>query len=158
MAKAIQGTLIPDLIGVHFAPGREQVFKEIVSRNRKKLGLRIFEVENEEKESGFPDTLEIMMLKGSTDIEKPGLSTMRLAAFLFVEYKVSDYKGNIDLRPRQPMFYRRHADLPIVVRIWVVPEQAGYEFQATDIADASAIKAKEAASPLRLKFIEGRLA
>jgi len=126
---------LPTLKGKKFYPGQEQAFKKEMIQKSRNSGLTVFEIENEEKEPGFPDSEELYILKGSTLIEQAGLGIggIALVGLTFVEYKVSNEKGLIEFEPKQPLFYRKHATLPIVVRAWSVPDQLGFEYQAYSV-------------------------
>ena len=108
-----------------FVPGEEQRFKRAVMGAQMGMhkGLRIFEIENEEKEPGFPDTLEI------GDIGRRYRTRL-------VEYKVSDARGFITFKKTQPRFYRTYSELNIVVCAWSVPDQRGYYFGTDEIIGA----------------------
>jgi hypothetical protein len=142
--KQLPGRPIEGLGIYHFGPGSEQAFKVAVIHAQASEQLRIFEVENEEKEAGFPDSLEMYMA-----VLGEGLSPAQL-----VEYKVSDIVGYIDFQPRQPLFYARNDGLAIVVRAWSVPDQKAYEYDASVIFKALSKRAKAGENPLRL-YING---
>lgn len=117
------GYILKDLDeSLRFSPGQEQEFKMscIYARKAKYNNLKIFEIENEEKEPGFPDTLEI--------------SANDPAAL--IEYKVTDESNNIKFQKAQPLFYRRNMDLCIKIFVWSVPEKVMYSFSAEEVIDA----------------------
>jgi hypothetical protein len=89
-----------------FYPGEETPFKqEVVRHLREKFPLgKVFRIETEETERGFPDLL--LLHKGE---------------YRLIETKVSDKKGVIDFTPAQPLFYRRHRELELSVLAWDVP-------------------------------------
>lgn len=62
----------------------------------------VFEIENEEKEPGFPDLLVIY---------KSGHAE-------FFEMKLADKSGNFKMEVTQPRFYKSHPDLDISVVVW----------------------------------------
>lgn len=61
----------------------------------------IFCIETEETLPGFPD-VEILPKEHGIDS-------------LFLEYKVSDKRGVIKFKKSQPIFYKKHPDMPITV-------------------------------------------
>ena len=61
----------------------------------------IFCIETEETIPGFPD-VEILPKEHGIDP-------------LFLEYKVSDKRGVIKFKKSQPIFYKKHPDMPITV-------------------------------------------
>jgi hypothetical protein len=83
----------------------EQGFKQAVlktwSRNTQGHYTN-FEIENEEKEAGMPDTL-------SMSAEAPAY---------FTEFKYADKNGVIGFKKSQPLFYKRHPDLLIRILAW----------------------------------------
>lgn len=119
-----------------FSPGEEQEFKREMIRTKRMLhpARSYFEVENEEKEPGFPDTLEVF--------EKNKHAR-------FVEYKVSDDKGIIEFEKGQPLFYRRNQSLDIRIIAWSVPDNTYYVFRADDVL--ATIKAHAKTRKLSIK-------
>ena len=111
-----------------FSPGDEQSFKTEMLRVKRILhpGRTYFEIENEEKEPGFPDTIEIFENQ-----------RVRL-----VEYKVSDKAGVIEFQRGQPLFYRRNRALDIRVIAWSVPDNSYYVFTADQVLEAVKAHAK----------------
>jgi hypothetical protein len=147
-----QGVLLPLMKGQRFNPGDEQLLKVAVIRSRGCIKhLHTFEIENEEKESGFPDSLE--MFEGFDN----GIGDIYLSPSQLVEYKVSDQNGDIKFQKRQPLFYKRNNALCIVVRAWCVSEQVGYEFKASDIVAALVKRVKCGGSSNKLSIAEGIL-
>ena len=107
-----------------FAPGQEQEFKIAMMDLRRSIvtiNSDIFEVENEEKEPGFPDSIEINRVS---------------TACVLMEYKVSDAAGVITFEDTQPMFYRRNITMPIKICAYCVPENEIYIFRAPFVLDA----------------------
>ena len=145
--------------GAHFNSGEEQAFKMMVIHARSAYSkyLYIFEVENEEKEPGFPDSLEISVAIGTPPIDFSGVGCIQPTYSLLVEYKVSDENGVIKFKPLQPLFYKRYREIPIVIRAWCVPEQRGYEYKAQDIILALTIRAEDGNNPLTVNIREGGL-
>ena len=133
------------LEGDRFFPGQEQQFKMETQRAYRQPGLTVFEIENEEKEPGFPDTLEIKIDRA---IRRGPYGCARPEWVEFVEYKVSDSRGYIEFRKDQPLFYKRHSDLRIMVRAWSVPDQRGYIFGANEILQACQHRATEGDNPM----------
>jgi hypothetical protein len=84
----------------------EQEFKQAVlkawKRNDTDLRYTYFEIENEEKEAGMPDTLSI-------GAEVPAY---------FTEFKYADKNGVIEFKKSQPLFYRQHSRLLIQILAW----------------------------------------
>jgi hypothetical protein len=143
---------ITGLEGQRFNPGDEQLFKIAVIHSREALNhIHIFEIENEEKESGFPDSLE--MFEGFD----ARLGEVYLSPSQLIEYKVSDQNGDIKFQKRQPLFYKRNSKLCILVRAWSVPECKGYEFNAADIIKALVARVKSGGSANKLSIVEGIL-
>jgi hypothetical protein len=129
-------------------PGEEQRFKTTVINNQRSKILQVFEIENEEKEPGFPDSLEI--LRGTAHAD--GYPYINLS--ILVEYKVSDKNGIIKFESKQPLFYKNNSFLMIVVRAWSVPDQTGYQFHAVDILEALLARAKKG-RPVRSVCVKG---
>ncbi len=132
-----------------YKPGEEQKFKTACMRRYKSLfDWKSFEIENETKEPGFPDTLEFH-----------GPYKQTVVGSRFVEYKVSDENGWIEFEPAQPVFYKRNASLPIKVRAYSVPDKLGFVFDAADIVSIVAKHAKDGAkSPRKVRIVGGILA
>jgi hypothetical protein len=132
-----------------FRPGQEQAFKRAVIDLTNSYGSRnVFEVENEEKEPGFPDTIEMSpfsIMKGHRNPQ---------SAACFVEYKVSDAKAFITFKKSQPLFYRNNSILAIYIRAWSVHEQVSYEFTANEVLKAALRRSELDMNPLRMN-IEG---
>lgn len=112
-----------------FNPGEEQEFKTEMIRCKRLLHPErtYFEVENEEKEPGFPDVIEVFENQRS----------------VFVEYKVSDEKGIIEFQKSQPLFYRRNRQLDIRIIAWSVPDNSYWVFRASDVLDVIKAHAKD---------------
>lgn len=104
-----------------FSPGEEQAFKREMIRVKQMLHPErtYFEVENEEKEPGFPDTIEVFENNKAR----------------FVEYKVSDEKGSIEFQRGQPLWYRRNRKLDIRIIAWCVPDNEYWVFTADDVLE-----------------------
>jgi hypothetical protein len=109
-----------------FFPGQEQEFKTEMLRVKRIVhpDSTFFEIENEEKEPGFPDTLEI----GEGHQAK------------LVEYKVSDEHGNIKFERDQPLFYKRHRFLDIEIIAYCVPDNKLRTLLPWQILDALTIR------------------
>ena len=112
-----------------FNPGEEQEFKTEMIRCKRFLhpGRTYFEVENEEKEPGFTDTIEV-------------LENQRA---IFAEYKVSDNFGVIEFQKSQPLFYRRNRQLDIRIIAWSVPDNTYWVFRARDVLEVIKAHAKD---------------
>jgi hypothetical protein len=84
----------------------EQTFKRAVmeawKRNDSNLRYTYFEIENEEKEAGMPDTLSI---------------SAKAPAY-FTEFKYADKNGVIEFKKSQPLFYKQHESLLIQILAW----------------------------------------
>jgi hypothetical protein len=93
-----------------YAPGQEDEFKRdfIKAAARVVPEFECFQIENEEKEPGFPDAI-VLSGKGT---------------YTLYEFKMSDKKGNIKFEKTQLLFYKRHPNLRIFVAAWDVPCQA----------------------------------
>ena len=112
-----------------FNPGEEQAFKSEMIRVKRLLhpDRTYFEVENEEKEPGFPDTIEIFANQYTR----------------FVEYKVSNDKGIIEFQRGQPLFYRRNRNLDIRIIAWSVPDNTYFVYLASDVLEVIKAHAKD---------------
>jgi hypothetical protein len=78
-----------------------------------------FEIENEEKEPGFPDTLLV-----NADNRA-----------LFFEFKVAYKSGRFTMEPTQPRFFKEHPNLSIFVVVWDAEKSMEYVIGADTIAD-----------------------
>ena len=79
----------------------------------------VFEIENEEKEPGFPDLLKVDF-------------TGR--AFFF-EIKVARKGGRFKFESTQPRFYKNHPMLNIMVIVWDAETHTAYFIPALEAAD-----------------------
>lgn len=105
-----------------FSPGEEQRFKKWhIEKIRRtyKFVKEVFEVENEEKEPGFPDVLLIVH-----DDEA-----------MLLEYKVSDERGVISFERAQPLFYKRHANLCVYIVAYSVPEKRYHILASSEVIE-----------------------
>lgn len=135
-------TLSMPVPGRVFHPGDEQVFKVWHMNSVAKMighAATAFQIENEEKEPGFPDAL----------IDIQGMAP------LYIEYKVSDNKGVIEFQKAQPRFYKQHAGMPIYVVAYSVPDDAYYVFKAAHVLHA--MVATDRSKPLRVRIMGGSL-
>jgi hypothetical protein len=80
----------------------KQAFLKAWKRNDSNFHYTNFELENEEKEAGMPDTLSI-------SAEAPAY---------FTEFKYADKNGVIEFKKSQPLFYRQHRSLLIQILAW----------------------------------------
>ncbi len=106
-----------------FSPGEEQRFKKWhIEKMRRTYSFvkEIFEIENEEKEPGFPDVLLIV----------------RGEEAMLLEYKVSDAAGYIKFEKAQPLFYKRHTNLDIYIVAYSVPEKRYHILTADEVIEA----------------------
>jgi hypothetical protein len=93
------------VLGLVYGPFKnEQEFKQAVLKawRKRKLGDTFFEIENEEKEPGMPDVLAILP------------SSLPF----FAEFKYADKNGVIEFQKSQPLFYRKHRTLRILIFAW----------------------------------------
>ena len=79
----------------------------------------VFEIENEEKEPGFPDVLKIDFLGRAT----------------FFEIKVARKGGRFKFESTQPRFYKSHPHLKIWVAVWDAENHMAYFIDALEAAD-----------------------
>lgn len=101
----------------------EQEFKTAwMNYIRKQNFCEVFEIENEEKEPGFPDLLCID-------------STTSHA--MFFEIKVASRGGVFKFEPTQPRFYKLHPMLRIQVIVWDAQERKVYCIGAQRAAQAA---------------------
>lgn len=130
----------------------------MVALQKRNNNLTVFEVENEEKEPGFPDTLELLV-SGLKDDKKHRFtgSLVDCPLATLAEYKVSDTLGFIDFKRSQPHFYKLYSHLQIVIRAWCVPEQRGYEYRPADVLKALLRRADAGKNPLCVSIMKGGL-
>jgi hypothetical protein len=105
--------------GKFYAPGQEDRFKRdmILALQASEEGVEVFQIENEEKEPGFPD---VIVLEPS-------------GRYKLCEFKVSDERGVITFEPSQPRFYRRHPGLDITIIAWNVPAGRPHRVSASAV-------------------------
>lgn len=92
-------------LGLKGSYKNEQAFKMDWIAKSKERGLPddiFFEVENEEKEPGFPDVMKIGF-------------TQKVS---FYEMKITSANGTFKMQPTQPLFYRTHPTLDISVMVY----------------------------------------
>lgn len=100
----------------------EQEFKTAwMDYLRRQNYCEVFEIENEEKEPGFPDVLCI------------DLSTSHS---MFFEIKVAQRGGVFKFEHSQPRFYKLHPMLRIQVVVWDAQEKKAYCVGAQRAAEA----------------------
>lgn len=100
----------------------EQEFKNAWMDYLRKPGyVEVFEIENEEKEPGFPDVLCIDLVTSHS---------------MFFEIKVAQRGGVFKFEPSQPRFYKLHPMLRIQVVVWDAQEKKVYCVGAQRAAEA----------------------
>ena len=82
----------------------------------------VFEIENEEKEPGFPDLLCVDIASSHS---------------MFFEIKVAEKGGIFKFEPTQPRFYKLHPMLRIQVVVWDAQEKKIYCVGAQRAAQAA---------------------
>ena len=87
----------------------------------------VFEIENEEKEPGFPD---LLCINNATQIAK------------FYEIKVARKGGKFKFEPTQPRFYKTHPALHIWVVVWDAEEKTVYLIDGDKAAAAALEKGR----------------
>ena len=76
--------------------------KSAEGKNVVVAGVTFFEIESEETEPGFPDVICVHP-------KKPAW---------FIEFKLSDSSGIITFQKTQPLFYKKHKDIDVVILAW----------------------------------------
>ena len=115
------GKAIIDAFGYNFK--NEQEFKTAWMNYIRKHNLcEIFEIENEEKEPGFPDLLCVDSATSHA---------------MFFEIKVASKGGVFKFEPTQPRFYKLHPMLRIQVVVWDAQEKKVYCIGAQRAAQAA---------------------
>jgi hypothetical protein len=110
-----------DAFGYSFK--NEQEFKTAwMNYLRKQNFCEVFEIENEEKEPGFPDLLCVDLSTSHT---------------MFFETKVAEKGGKFKFEPTQPRFYKAHPLLRIQVVIWDAEQKKVYCVGAQRAAQAA---------------------
>lgn len=119
--------VIKDLVEGPYLPGQEARFKADVIKvyESRRDGWTYLQVENEEKEPGFPDLLAV-----------------NANCYLMIEFKVSDMKGVVAFERSQPLFYKRHPDLRITILAWDVPRNRTVNITRQEAAAAKSLKIK----------------
>jgi len=106
----------------------EQEFKRAWIAHIKSMNLcTVFEVENEEKEPGFPD---LLFIRTATQEAR------------FYETKVARKGGVFKFEPTQPRFYKLHPELKIQVVVWDAEERVVYLVDADKAAKAALEKGR----------------
>lgn len=116
------GKAVIDAFGYNFK--NEQEFKTAWMNYIRKQSLsfcEVFEIENEEKEPGFPDLLCIDSTSHT----------------MFFEIKVAEKGGVFKFEPTQPRFYKLHPMLRIQVIVWDAQERKVYCIGAQRAAHAA---------------------
>lgn len=110
-----------DAFGYSFK--NEQEFKTAwMNYLRRQNYCEVFEIENEEKEPGFPDLLCIDLASSHS---------------MFFEIKVASKGGVFKFEPTQPRFYKLHPMLRIQVVVWDAQEKKVYCIGAQRAAQAA---------------------
>lgn len=106
-----------------YAFKNEQEFKTAwMNYLRKQNYCEVFEIENEEKEPGFPDLLCIDLATSHS---------------MFFEIKVASRGGVFKFEATQPRFYKLHPMLRIQVVVWDAQERKVYCIGAQRAAQAA---------------------
>ena len=115
------GKAVIDAFGYSFK--NEQEFKTAwINYLRKQNFCEVFEIENEEKEPGFPDLLCVDLASSHS---------------MFFEIKVAEKGGIFKFEPTQPRFYKLHPMLRIQVIVWDAQERRVYCVGAQRAAQAA---------------------
>jgi hypothetical protein len=117
--------VIDGLVPGPYRPGQEDKLKADVIKawERRYEEWEHMQVENEEKEPGFPDVI-----------------SLSLKCYLLTEFKVSDRDGVIEFQKTQPLFYRRHPNLRIDILAWDVPGQRLVSISPREIVKTKMLK------------------
>lgn len=111
---------IIDNFGYSFAD--EQAFKKAwIHYLSCQVPCDVFEIENEEKEPGFPDLL--CVTHGGSYAQ-------------FFETKVAEKGGIFKFEHTQPLFYKQHPFMRIMVVVWDAEQNKIYTFGARRACDA----------------------
>ena len=102
----------------------EQAFKTWYMNELRRFYKAVFEVENEEKEPGFPDVLAI-----DNDDRAH-----------FYEFKVAYKGGRFTFEPTQPRFFKFYPYLDIHVMVWDAEQHAMYCIPAILAANVTLTK------------------
>jgi hypothetical protein len=115
-----------DAFGYSYA--NEQAFKRAWMRHIEcQFPCDVFEIENEEKEPGFPDLLCVTHGGGYAQ---------------FFEIKVARKGGIFKFEPTQPLFYRQHPFMRIMVVVWDAEQKQIYTFGSQVAARAALEKGR----------------
>lgn len=115
------GKAVIDAFGYNFK--NEQEFKTAwMNYLRRQNYCEVFEIENEEKEPGFPDLMCIDIASSHS---------------MFFEIKVAEKGGVFKFEPTQPRFYKLHPMLRIQVIVWDAQERKVYCIGAQRAAQAA---------------------
>ena len=116
-----EGKASIDAFGNNFK--NEQEFKTAwMNYLHKHNFCEVFEIENEEKEPGFPDLLYI---------------ELDTSYSMFFEIKVAEKGGVFKFEPTQPRFYKLHPKLRAQVVVWDAQERKVYCVGALRAAQAA---------------------
>jgi Holliday junction resolvase len=83
----------------------------------------VFEIENEEKEPGMPD---LLVTSGSE--------------YSMVEVKFSSKSSTIKFQKSQPLFYRRHPYLNVVIIAWDSQRNCAVQIEPAEILETKALR------------------
>jgi hypothetical protein len=99
----------PSNIQSRYEPGQEDILKRDTLKHWRECyrDADYFQVENEEKEPGFPDVISLCSDE----------------TYALYEFKVSNYDDWITFEKSQIVFYHRHPSLIIYIAAWSVPQQ-----------------------------------
>lgn len=115
------GVSVIDAFGYSFT--NEQAFKNAwIKYLHSQLLCDVFEIENEEKEPGFPDLLCVDLSSGHAQ---------------FFEIKVARKGGIFKFEPTQPRFYKAHPMLRIQVIVWDAEQKKVYCISGQRAAQAA---------------------
>ena len=85
-----------------------------------------FEIEEGEKNPGFPDILGITLYRDAT----------------LIETKVSDENGTIVFQKTQPLFYKKYSGLPIRILAWDIRYNYVVEITPNEVVKAKSLRIK----------------
>jgi hypothetical protein len=118
-------SVVKHLVWGPYCPGQEKRLKKdvIAERERRDPALRHFMIESEDTVPGFPDVL-----------------CVKKDSCLLIEFKVSDDQGVLHFERTQPLFYKKHPDLYMLILAWDVPKQRLICIDPADVVAAKALR------------------